>query len=176
MISKIFRILFYISAFIIILLFSSSNLLAQKCNYEKNEIDGLTELTIKRTTPVMLTRIEGQPLYAKGQCIGSNKYLKLIFYKYNGFLFQEQREIGFILSNNEEIVLYPRQMPVDSTKMDDITNVTSLIIYKLSEEQYKLLTEYPVIQFKYYVTSGFVPIDIKSSKQMSILHVLQCVK
>ncbi len=67
-------------------------------------------------------------------------------------------------------------MPVDSTKMDDITNVTTLIVYKLSGEQYKLLTEYPVIQFKYYVTSGFVPIDIKSSKQMNILHVLRCIE
>jgi len=176
MIFKIIKALFYIFTFAITLFFSSLNLSAQKCNYEKNEIDGLTELIIKRTAPVLLTRIEGQPLYAKGQCIGQNKYLKLIFYKYNGFSFQEQREIGFILSNNEEIVLYPRQMPVDSTKMDDITNVTTLIVYKLSGEQYKLLTEYPVIQFKYYVTSGFVPVDIKSSKQMNILHVLRCIE
>ncbi len=149
---------------------------AQKCNFEKNEIDALTELVIKRTAPEMLLRIKGQPLYVKAQCIGTNKYLKIVFYKYNDFSFQEQREVGFILSNNEELVLYPRQMSIDSTKMDDLTNIYSLLIYKLSDDQYVKLTQYPVNKFKYFLISGFVTEPIKDKNQGKIMGVLKCVE
>jgi len=147
---------------------------AQKCNYEKNEIDGLTELLVKRTAPLMLTRINGQPLYVKAQSIGTNKYLKLVFYKYNDFTFLEEREVSFILSNQEELVLFPRISPVDSTQTD-LVDLTSLLIYKLSNEQFQLLSQYPVEKFKYYVTSGFIEETINSKKQNSIINVLKCI-
>jgi hypothetical protein len=150
--------------------------LAQKCNYEKNEIDALTELLVKRTAPAMLLRINGQPLYAKAQCIGDNKYLKLLFYKFNDYSFQEDREVTFVLSNNEEITLYPRLIPVDTAKMDDIMNVNALLVYKLTPEQFQKLNQTPVIQFKYYLISGFVTEPIKGSKQQKIMEVLRCVE
>ena len=149
---------------------------AQKCNYEKNEIDALTEFAVKRTAPEMLLRISGQPLYVKAQCIGPNKYLKIVFLKYNEFSFKEDREIGLILSNNQELVLYPRLSSVDSTKMDDGANATSLLIYKLSGDQYQTLTQTSVTKFKYFVSEGFIEGTIKSSKQNKIMEVLKCVE
>ena len=149
---------------------------AQKCGFEKNEIDALTELVVKRTAPSMLLRIEGQPLYVKAQCIGTNKYLKIVFYRYNDFSFQENREVGFLLSNKEDLLLYPRQMSVDSAKMDNVINVSSLLIYKLSDNQYQKLTQFPVIKFKYYLTTGFVEVPIKTKKQGKVMEVLRCVE
>ncbi len=168
------RALYFVSFFVIILLSVKAE--AQKCNLEKNEIDALTELVIKRTAPEMLMRVKGQPLYVKAQCIGTNKYLKIVFYKYNNFSFQEQREVGFKLSNKEELLLYPRQMSVDSTKMDDLADVYSLLIYKLSDDQYKKLTQYPAVKFKYYLISGFVTEPIKDKNQGKIMGVLKCVE
>jgi len=168
------------SSFIIILLLiltcASFNAFGQKCNYEKNEMDALTELMVKRTQPILLTRINGQPLYAKAQSIGPNKYLKLLFYTFNDFSFQEDREVGFVLSNKEELMLYPRVMPVDSTKMDDITTVNSLLIYKLTDNQYEKLTQYPVLKFKYFLATGFVEEPIKSSNQGIVIEILRCVE
>ena len=149
---------------------------AQKCNYEKNEIDALTEFAIKRTAPEMLLRISGQPLYVKAQCIGPHKYLKIVFLKYNDFTFKEDREIGLIMSNSDELLLYPRQNSVDSTKIDDRRDATSLIIYKLSDIQYETLTQSTVVKFKYFVGTGFVEETIKSSNQGNILKVLKCVE
>lgn len=163
----------------LILLFSGTRYFqarGQKCNYEKNEIDALTELLVKRTGPAMLLRINGQPMYAKGQSIGENKYLKLLFYKYNDFSFQETREVGFVLSNEEEILLYPRQMPVDTAKMDETIEINSLLVYKLTSEQYQKLMEYPVTSFKYYLISGFITEPIKGSKQEKLKEVLRCVE
>jgi len=166
----------YFVLLLLIVIGFTSNTMAQKCSYEKNEIDALTELVVKRTAPSMITRINGQPLYAKAQSIGDNKYLKLVFYKYNDFSFKEEREVGFVLSNNEEILLYPRLVPVDSTKMDQLPDVKSLIIYKLTDDQYEKLAQTPVAKFKYYLTSGFVEVPIKSSKQGNVMQVLRCVK
>jgi hypothetical protein len=151
-------------------------LMAQKCNFEKNEIDALTELVVKRTPPELLVRIKGQPLYAKAQCIGTHKYLKLLFYKYNDFTFREQREVGFVLSNEEEVILYPRQMPADSTKMDQLVEANSLLIYKLNDDQYQNLLQYPIVKFKYYLVSGFVEVPVKSSKQGKVMDVLRCLE
>lgn len=159
-----------------IALFISSSLYSQKCSYEKNEIDALTELPVKRTTPELLCRISGQPLYAKGQSIGDNKYLKLLFYTFNNFTFQEDREVGFILSNNEELMVYPRHMPVDSAKMDQLTNVNSLLVYKLTSEQFELLKVYPVKKFKYFVATGFIEEPITSKKQNAVINVLKCIE
>ncbi|MDA3891918.1 MAG: hypothetical protein PF517_09680 [Salinivirgaceae bacterium] len=155
---------------------NSSQVVAQKCNYEKNEIEALTEMVLKRTSPQLLCRISGQPLYAKAQCIGTNKYLKLQFYKFNDFSFQEDREVGFILSSNEELVVYPRVMPLDSSKMDQFENVNSLMIYKLTEEQYKALTIYPIKKFKYFVSTGFVEQAVASKRQSVVMNVLKCIE
>lgn len=163
--------------FICYLFFSSQQTIqAQKCNLEKDEIDALTELAVKRTAPEMLLRINGQPLYVKAQCIGSNKYLKILFLKYNDFSFKEDREVGIIMSDNEELILYPRQRSVDSSKIDDRRNATSLLIYKLSDMQYKILTQNSVVKFKYFVGTGFVEESIKSSNQDKIMKVLKCVE
>ncbi len=169
------RTTFFILIFFMTIL-SSVDGFSQKCSYEKNEIDALTELQVKRTTPSLLLRINGQPLYVKAQCIGDNKYLKLLFYHYNDFSFQEDREISFILSNNEEIILYPRVMPVDSSKIDDITNVNSLLIYKLTSDQFQKLLNTPVTQFKYFIASGFLTEPVKGSKQNKVMEVLRCVE
>lgn len=170
-----FKIIIFF-AFYLIVLGSPVVLQAQKCNYEKNEIDALTELVVKRTAPVMLVRIKGQPLYVKAQCIGTNKYLKVLFYKYNNFSFKEDREIGLILPNNDEIVLYPRQSQADSTKMNDRSSTSSLLVYKLSDIQYQTLSQSAVIEFKYFVSEGFIEEPIKSSKQNKIMEVLRCVE
>ena len=162
--------------FFILVLSSPLLLQAQKCNYEKNEIDALTELVVKRTTPQMLLRINGQPLYVKAQCIGTNKYLKILFLKYNGFSFKEDREVGLVLSNNEEVVLYPRLSSVDSTATDLQNDETSLIIYKLSDPQYQLLTSTTAIEFKYFIASGFIKEPIKTSRQGKVMEVLKCVE
>lgn len=148
---------------------------AQKCDYEKNEIDALTELVIKRTAPELLLRINNQPLYVKAQCIGTNKYLKLRYYRYSDASLQENREIAFILQNNEELILYPREMPEDTTSMDDYMDVSTLMVYKLSEKQYELLTSTPVIEFKYFVVAGWISKAIKKSRQTHVMDVLRCV-
>lgn len=161
---------------IVVFILLGNIVFAQKCNYEKNEIDALTELLVKRTAPELVCRINGQPLYAKAQCIGQNKYLKLLFYRFNDFSFQEDREVSFILSNNEELIVYPRLMPVDSTKMDQLTNVNSLLVYKLNDEQYKQLTVYPVKKFRYFMTTGFVDVPVTSKRQHAVINVLKCVE
>ncbi|MBI9066436.1 MAG: hypothetical protein JEZ09_04020 [Salinivirgaceae bacterium] len=154
----------------------SANLYAQKCNYEKNEVDAVTDLLVKLTQPKMLLRVGGQPLYVKGQSIGTNKYLKLRIYNYVDFDVQEEREITFTLSNTQEITLYPRTMPVDSSKIDSYMNVSTLLVYKLSSDQYLQLKDNAIVKFKYYLDSGFVEEKIKEKNQYSIMTVLRCLE
>ncbi len=149
---------------------------AQNCSYEKNEIDAVTELTVKRTAAEILLRINGQPVFVKGQSIGENKYLKIQYYKYSNYEIQEDREISFVLSNEEEVTLFPRTMPVDSTKMSDFSELSTLLIFKLSAEQYQKLKETPITVFKYHLISGFVEEPIKGAKQESIMEVLRCIE
>lgn len=165
----------YLVSFLI-LTFIFQNISAQKCNYEKNEIDGLLEIPIKRTSPQMLVRIDNQPFYVKAQCIGDNKYLKLIYYKYNDFAIKDDREIGLILPSMDEITLFPRIMPVDTADNQDIIDMTTLMVYKLSTDQYETLKNVPVIKFKYFVDGGFIEKDIKTSKQPIIMQHLSCVE
>ncbi|MFA6403119.1 MAG: hypothetical protein WCX31_16075 [Salinivirgaceae bacterium] len=149
---------------------------AQNCSYEKNEIDAVTELTVKRTAAEIMLRINGQPVFVKGQSIGDNKYLKIQYYRYSNYEIQEDREISFVLSNEEEVTIFPRSMPVDSTKMSDFSELSSLLIFKLSAEQFQKLKETPITVFKYHLISGFVEEPIKGSKQKSIMEVLRCIE
>lgn len=149
---------------------------AQKCKYEKNEIDGLLEVPIKLTKEEFICRIDNQPIYVKAQCIGTNKYLKIRYFKYNNFIIQEDKEIAWELPSKEDITLFPRAMPVDSTKINDITDVSVLLIYKLSASQYETLKNNPVTKFKYNISTGFVEKEIKSSKQNAIMNVLRCIE
>lgn len=162
--------------FSIILFLFTFQSYAQKCNYEKNEVDAITDLPIKRTQPEILARVGGQPIYVKGQSIGDNKYLKIRVYNYSDFDIQEEKEISFTLSNDEQITLFPRQMPVDSARLDHLTNVTTLMIYKLSDDQYQNLKDYPVTLFKYFLDSGWVEERIKEKKQGAVMTVLRCLE
>lgn len=148
---------------------------AQKCRLEKNDVDALTEMVIKRTAQELLLRINNEPVYFKAQCIGPNKYLKLSYYTHGNFSFNEEREIKLITTLNDEIVLHPRVAPKDTSKTDDLYNVRSLIVYKLSQEQHTKLKANGVIAFKYFVTTGWVERNIKTSKQSTIQELLICV-
>lgn len=170
--------LFYFQRISLLLtLFLFSNLIsAQKCNYEKNDMDGLLEVPIKRTTPQMWCRIANQPIYVKAQCIGTNKYLKIMYYNSDDFAIQEEREIGLVLPSQDEIILFPRLMPVDSNATDDYLDISSMLIYKLSDDQYATLKDVPVVKFRYQLISGFIEKDIKPKKQTAIMNVLRCVE
>jgi hypothetical protein len=154
----------------------SETLSAQKCQYEKNEIDAVTELQIKRTASEILLRINGQPVFVKGQSIGTNKYIKIQYYKYSNYEIQEDREITLELSNTEEVTLFPRPMPFDSTKTNDYSDLSVMLIFKLTDDQFQKLKSLPTTKFKYHLISGFVEEPINGSKQQSIMEVLRCIE
>jgi hypothetical protein len=162
-------------SFILVLIFPVYSF-AQKCNYEKNEMDAMTEFSIKLTAPELLCRINGQPVYVKAQCIGSHKYLKFQYYKYSNYVIQEDREVGLITTSGDEVFLFPRVMPVDSIKIDTYDSGMALLIFKLSNEQYETLKNNPIVTFRYYLISGWVQEAIKGSKQTRIMEVLRCVE
>jgi hypothetical protein len=170
------RKMLFISFICLSIWLPSNKLMSQDCEYEKNEIDAVTEVQIKLTVPVVLTRLNNNPLYFKAQSIGTYKFLKMRYYKYNDFYIQEDREIAFKLSNGEEVTLFPRPMPVDTTSMNDFVTTSSLLVYKLSSEQYEKLKSYPVTIFKYYLTSGFIEVDIKESRQTRLIEILKCIE
>ncbi len=159
-----------IITFLLLLLFYNGY--SQKCKYEKDEVDGVTELEIKRTVPEMILRINNMPVYIKAQSIGDNKYLKMIHQTYGEFHLQEDREISFILQNDQELTLFPRIMPMKDTITDAYT---SMIVYKLSSIQVEILESSPVKAFKYYISTGWVEEEIKGSRQVIIMDHLRCV-
>jgi hypothetical protein len=153
-----------------------NHLKSQDCEYEKNEIDAVTEVNIKLTIPVVLARLNNNPLYFKAQSIGKHKFLKMRYYKYNDFYIQEDREIAFKLTNGEEVTLFPRPTPVDTTSMSDFVTISSLLIYRLDADQFEKLKTYPVTTFKYYLVSGFIEMDIKDSRQIRLMEILKCIE
>ncbi len=148
----------------------------QKCKLEKDEIDAITEKVIKRTESEVLLRLNNSPVYVKAQCIGEYKYLKIKYIKYNEFYILDDREIAFKLPSNEEVILYPRPLPQDTAQTDEMLGVTALLIYKLSPEQYQILTTNPVVEFKYYITTGWMSEEISTNKQNVIKDLLRCVE
>ncbi|RLD63781.1 MAG: hypothetical protein DRJ01_02820 [Bacteroidetes bacterium] len=163
---------------IILFLFSSSAFSQKKCKYEKNEIDALTELRIIRTIPVSICRVNGQPFYFKAQAIGNRKYLKLKYFRYNNFKIKDNSELIFTLPNYKTVTLTPRKIKKDTTKEQEsnFMSVSSMIIYRLTDEQYNTLVKYPVTNVKYFIDIGFINKAIKENKQNKIQEILKCVK
>lgn len=165
------------SLFLFLLAFNSITFsLAQKCQFEKNEVDGLTEMTIKRTTQQLLLRVNNDPVYFKAQCIGNNRYLKMYYFTHGNFSFREEREIKLVTTLKHEVVLFPREATTDNSKVKDLYNVRSMIVYKLSAEQYQLLTENGILTFKYFVATGWNEKSIKPAKQGTLQKILRCVE
>lgn len=163
-----------VALFVAFLLVGRTPVSAQ-CQYEKNVIDAITESQIKITQPVTVAKLNNNPLYFKAQSIGSKyRFLKMRYYKYNGFSINESREISLRLTNNEEIVIYPRHAAGDTIK-SNVETVSSMLIYPINAEQYEKLKRYPVKIFKYFVTTGFIEVPIKENKQTKIMDILNCI-
>lgn len=159
----------------VVLLAATQAVNAQSCQYEKNIIDALTEASVKITQPVTVAKLNNNPLYFKAQSVGMRyRFLKMKYYKYEGFSINEMREISFRLTTNEEIVIKPRINPADTIHSTGET-ISALIVYPLTADQYEKLKRYPVTTFKYYITTGFVEIPIKESKQTKIMDILNCI-
>lgn len=154
---------------------SCTTIAAQNCNYEKNIIDPITETPVKITQPITLAKLNNNPLYFKAQSIGIKyRFLKMRYYRYNGFSINEEREIAFRLNTDEEIVLHPRRTAADTIK-SNVEKVSSMLVYPITAEQYEKLRRYPVTVFKYYITTGFVEIPIKENRQTKIIDILNCI-
>ncbi|MBR5644273.1 MAG: hypothetical protein IKW77_08810 [Salinivirgaceae bacterium] len=148
---------------------------AQSCQFEKNAIDAITETQVKVTQPVTVAKLNNNPLYFKAQSIGSKyRFLKMRYYKYNNFSIDESREISLRLTNNEEIVIYPRHAAGDTIR-STVESSSAMLIYPINAEQYEKLKRYPVKTFKYFVTTGFIEVPIKENKQTKIMGILNCI-
>ena len=164
-----------IIAAITTILMVGGNCYAQSCRYEKNVIDALTEVPVRVTQPVTIGKLNNNPLYFKAQSVGIRyRFLKMKYYRYEGFSINEQREIAFRLSTNEEIVIQPRINPADTVQGVGET-ISSLIVYPLTADQYEKLKRFPVTSFKYFGSDGAVEMPIKESRQSKIMEILNCI-
>ncbi|PLX14792.1 MAG: hypothetical protein C0599_18135 [Salinivirgaceae bacterium] len=148
---------------------------AQKCRYEIDEIDSKTEMPIKRTEPIELARVNNQPLLIKAQCIGPNKYLKIRYYRYNGFEIRDNEIFEFIFTDRSSIKLKPRELPKKKSSGGFVT-VSSMLIFDLTKDQYAQLLNKPVGEIKYYVDrGGYVRDEIRKRFQTDLQYIMQCV-
>jgi hypothetical protein len=148
---------------------------AQKCKYEIDQLDAKTELQIKRTEPIELVRVNNQPLLMKAQCIGEKKYLKVRYYQYNGFEIRDSEIFEIIFSDRSSVKLKPRKLPKKKATGGFVT-VSSLLIFDLTNKEYKQLLENPVIEIKYYVEEGgYIRKEVRKRFQTDLQHIMKCV-
>lgn len=155
----------------------SSITFAQNCKLEINDIDPRTKLKIIRTEFEQLDRINSNPLLVKAQAVGDKKFLKIRYYRYNNFEIRSGSEMEFMLSNNKVVTLQPFINPADTAPDENsFMTVSSLIIYPIEDDAFKLLTTYDVVKIKYYVAQGYQYSEIKTKRQSVIREVLNCIK
>lgn len=147
----------------------------QKCHYEKEMIDAETELQIKRTEYVDIMRVNNQPFLIKAQCIGSRKYMKIRYYRYSGFQIRTNEPIEFFFEDNTSVKITAREMP--KTKAGSgFVQVSSMLVYDLTTEQYLQLMNNPIEAVKYYIESGgFIREEIRSRYKSDVQHIMQCI-
>src|SRR6056297_463550 len=101
----------YIAVILLTFTLFATTVKAQKCRYERETIDAKTEMVIKRTEPVEITRVNDHPFYVKAQCIGQHKYLKARYYLHNGFKIRESEPLEIVFIDNSSVLLKAREMP-----------------------------------------------------------------
>lgn len=148
---------------------------AQKCRYEIETVDADTELQVKRTEPVDVIRVNNQPFLIKAQCIGARKYMKIRYYRYNGFEIRSAESIEIIFTDDSSIKITAREMP-NTRSGNGFVQVSSMLVYDLTPEQYLQLLNKPACAIKYYIEgSGFIRTDIRKKLQSEIQHIMKCV-
>ena len=148
---------------------------AQKCRYEKEMIDGETELQIKRTEAVDVIRVNNQPFLIKAQCIGSRKYMKIRYYRYNGFEIRTNEPLEIFFTDDSSVKITAREMP-ESRSSSGFIQVSSMLVYDLTKEQYLQLLNKPAQAIKYYVEGGgFIREEIKKKYQGDLQQIMRCV-
>jgi hypothetical protein len=165
----------YILNFIFLIISISS--IAQDCKLEINDIDPRTKLLIKRTEFEQLARVNGNPFLVKGQSVGDQKFIKIRYYRYNNFEIRSGSEMEFMLTDNKAIKLKPFVSPADTVPEENsFMTVSSLLIFPVEAEDFEKLSSYNLRSFKFYVTNGYVTIDMKEKKQAILREVLNCIK
>ena len=157
-------------------LFLTFSLYSQNCKYELNEIDAITELKILRTKPVSICRVNSNPFLIKAQCIGDKKFLKVRYYRYNGFTIKSGSDIVFQLSNRSYINIAPRVIPVDTTQNSSFMTVSSMIIFDLNNEQFEQLLNFPIVLVKVDTEDGYLIKYISKNKQDKIQQIMRCIE
>lgn len=163
----------FIISLTIVLIFNSVS--AQKCRYEINHLDAKTELQVKRTEPIEIAKVNNQPLLMKAQCIGPNKYLKVRYYRYNGFEIKDSEIFEIIFTDRTSVKLKPRELPKKKSNGGFVT-VSSLLIFDLSQDEFKQLIDKPVAEIKYFVEGGgYIREEVRKRYQFDIQHIMNCV-
>lgn len=161
--------------FLLIITFGTSFSYAQKCRYEKNELDAVTELVVKRTEPVEVTEVNDHPLFMKGQCIGKRKYLKVRYYRYNSFEIDGSHPFEIIFDDQTSVKLEAREMP-EGESTSGFMKVSSLLIFNLTDDQYQKLLDKPAVQIKYFIKEGgYIRKDIRKRFRDNIQHIMNCI-
>ncbi|NOZ46596.1 MAG: hypothetical protein GXO79_07410 [Chlorobi bacterium] len=162
---------------IIFLIFSPFFATGQKCFYEKDIVDETSQLLVRRTEPVVLCKINGHPFYFKSQQIGDRKYLKLRYFKYNSFSIIEGSKFIFYFNNGNKLMIDPLEIKKKNPQnKNGFTTISSMLIYQLSEEDFNLLLNNPVVEIGVYSNTGITKKEIKPKNQHEIQNLLKCIQ
>ena len=151
--------------------------LSQKCNLEINQIDPVTNSVIKRTEDISVGRLNGQPLYFKTQCIGEKKYLKIRYYNYGGFFISEEKPLIVTFTDNSTLELIPRQSGRKKNDVNDLTTVSSLLIFTISKEQSSALKKQPIMLITVNTENDeVVDTEIRERFRTVLQELINCVE
>ena len=93
-----------------------------------DKIDESTKMMVKRTVPLTIFKMNGNPFVFKTQRIGDKKFIKLRYIRNNNFSIIEGSNIIFYFNDGNKLKIEPMPLKNKSISKNGFTTVSSLIV------------------------------------------------
>lgn len=158
---------------VVIIPIISFNSEAQKCKYEKNELDEFTKNYVVITKRRSLYQYLSNVLTMKGVMINDNKYLRAEIGASGIFSVDKGDKLMFILGDGSVLELKSVEYVIADHKTHGFYGAVA--DYYIDPEKFQLLSNYKITKVRIYTTDGYIEKKIKQDYQYNVSFLLNCL-
>jgi hypothetical protein len=164
--------------FLVIVALIATNLFAQKCKYQQNEVDKFTHKKVLVTEPNIIWRDKWS---GSNICVEGHKSDSLVWFRvrYNSlslFAVSANAKLILLFDDGTTVDLFNSAYVIsDIAGSTQMTRYIGFMNYDFTEENKKSILSKKLVSIRLYTTDGYIDKDVKENDCDCFKNALKCI-
>ncbi|KAA9340111.1 hypothetical protein [Adhaeribacter soli] len=164
---------------LIFALFLTTDLIAQNCKFEKNEVDKFTHKKVIITEPYMIWRDSwsGSNMTVQGYKSDSLKWIRFRYSSTSIFSIHQKSKLILLFEDGSTVDLFNIESIVaDPIHAGSMTRWVAFVSYGFTDDIEKKILSKKITSIRLYTADGYIDKEVKGKDSNSFKDAINCIQ